>query len=109
MAAWLQHLFGFYNGGGNGSHYLFWSGAGSDLAYLSFLWGGVVLYRRNNCKRRWCWRLGHHPFTDPSDSVTRLLCWRHHPDVRHKNLTGSRIADIQKRRHLYFGSKPGKG
>lgn len=107
MWSWLQHFFGFENGGGNGSHYLFWSGAGSDLAYVSFLWGGVVLYRRHNCRMRWCWRIGRHDFT--AGGVTRALCWRHHPDVKHKQLTRGRIADIQERAHLYAGSKPGKG
>lgn len=109
MWSWLQYFFGFSAGDGNGSHYLFWSGAGSDLAYMSFLAGGIALYRKHNCRMRWCWRIGHHPFTDPTDSVMRLLCWRHHPDVKHKNLTSGLVTDIQQRRHLYFGRRPGKG
>ena len=109
VAAWLQHFFGFANGDGNGSHYLFWSGAGSDLAYLSFLAAGITVYRKHNCRWHWCWRVGRHEFTDPKDGVTRMLCWRHHPDVRHKHLTASRIAEIQHRRHMYLGERPGKG
>lgn len=105
---WLQQFFGFTAGDGNSPSYLFWSGAGGDLAYLSFLWAGVVLYRRNNCRRRWCWRLGRHELTDPLDGVSRLLCWRHHPDVKHKHLTAGRIAEIQQRRHYYL-KRPGKG
>ena len=98
---WLQSFFGFASGDGNGSRYLFFSGAGSDLAYLSFLWGGVVLYRKHNCRMRWCWRLGRHEFTDPH-GVTRSLCYRHHPGVTHKQLTRERL-------HLYVGDRPGRG
>lgn len=104
-----QGFFGFRNGAGNGSHYLFWSGAGSDLAYLSFLAAGLTLYRKHNCKMRWCWRIGSHEFADPTDGVTRMLCWKHHPDVKHKHLTAERIGEIQRRRHLYLGKQPGKG
>jgi hypothetical protein len=109
VAAWCQGFFGFRSGDGNGSHYLFWSGSGSDLAYLSVIGGAVVLYRANNCKRRWCPFVGTYEFTDPADHVTRKLCWLHHPDVMHKTLTGAHIRGIQERRHLYFGDRPGKG
>ena len=98
---WLQHAFGFGAGDGNSAEYLFWSGAGSDLAYLSFLAAGITVYRKHNCRMRWCWRLGRHEYKDP-DGVARALCWRHHPDVRFKNLTRARL-------HLYLGGKPGKG
>lgn len=109
MWHWLQHFFGVYPGDSNSTGYLFWSGSGSDLAYLSFLAAALALYRRHNCRVRWCWRIGRHEFTDPADGVMRLLCWRHHPDVKHKNLTAGRIGEIQKRRHLYLGKQPGKG
>lgn len=98
---WFQHLFGFRNGDGNSPEYLFWSGIGSDLAYLTFLAGAVGLYRKHVCQMRWCPRLGRHQYTDPH-GVTRPLCWRHHPDVTHKNLTRERL-------HLYVGSRPGRG
>ena len=98
---WLQHVFGFGNGDGNSAYYLFWSGAGSDLAYLSVFAAALGMYRKNNCRMRWCWRLGRHEYTDPHH-VTRLLCWRHHPGVTHKQLTRERL-------HLYLGDKPGKG
>ena len=109
IAAAMQGFFGFQNNGGNGSHYLFWSGAGSDLAYLSFLAAGITLYRKHNCAYHLCWRIGKHAFTDPADNVTRQLCWRHHPDVKHKTLSQEVLHDIQQRRHLYLGKNPGKG
>ena len=109
MLHWLQVLFGFANGDGNSPQYLFWSGAGSDLAYLSFAAAAIGVYRKHNCRMRWCWRLGRHEFTDPADQVTRSLCWRHHPDVKHKQLTAGRVAEIQRKRHLYLGKQPGKG
>jgi hypothetical protein len=105
----LQGFFGFQNNGGNGSHYLFWSGAGSDLAYLSFLGAGIAVYRKHNCAYHLCWRIGRHEFTDPQDNVKRLLCWKHHPDVRHKTLRPDVLRDIQQRRHLYLGKNPGRG
>ena len=106
---WLEHFFGFDAGQGNGAHYLFWSGAGSDLAYLTFLAAPFVYYRKVNCKQQGCPRIGHYEFTNPDTGVTRMLCWKHHPDVHAKRLTRERVAEIQKRRHLYLGDKPGKG
>lgn len=106
----LATFFGFGNGDGNGSHYLFWSGSGSDLAYLSFLAAGITVYRKHNCAKRYCWRIGKHAFTDPSDNVTRQLCWKHHPDVKHKTLGPDVIGEIDKRRKkFYLGKQPGRG
>ena len=107
--SWVQHFFGFENGAGNGSHYLFWSGAGSDLAYLSVLATAAVYYRKENCKYRWCPFLGHYEFTNPDTGVTRKLCAIHHPDVHHKTLSREHLRDVQRTRHLYFGKHPGKG
>ena|SRR5690242_9428082 len=102
MWHWVQVVFGFRAGDGNSESYLFWSGIGSDLAYLSFLWGAVVLYRRHACRMRWCPRIGRHEFTEPDTGVKRALCWKHHPDVERKQLTRERL-------HLYLGDRPGKG
>lgn len=109
IAAELQNFFGFYNNGGNGSHYLFWSGSGSDLAYLSFVVAGIAVYRRHNCHRAWCPRIGKFDFTDPVDGVKHLLCWKHHPDVKHKVLHDENIRKIAQRRHMYLGKQPGRG
>lgn len=98
----IQVFFGFSPGDGNDPAYLFWSGVGSDLAYLSFLWGAVVLYRTHTCRVRWCARLGRHEFPDPETGVKRILCWKHHPDVQSKQMT-------RKRLRLYLGERPGKG
>ncbi len=109
IARTMQMFFGFRNGDGNGSHYLFWSGSGSNLAYLSTAAAVVIYYRKNNCKRAWCPFLGNYDFTDPEDGVNRKLCWVHHPDVRHKTLRTEHIQAIQQKRHLYLGKNPGKG
>jgi hypothetical protein len=98
LATWLYLKLGL-NSGSN-PWYLFWSGFGSfleGLAALSVLGGVVAWYRRGNCTRKWCWRIGHHPLTDPADGVTRLLCWKHHPAVKHKHLTDELIARIHRR------------
>jgi hypothetical protein len=105
----LATFFGFGNGQGNSSHYLFWSGAGSDLAYLSFLIAGITVYRRHNCHKSWCPRIGKFDFTDPADGVKRVLCWRHHPDVKYKTLHDDAIRKIVEHRHLYLGKQPGRG
>lgn len=109
VAAHLATFFGFANNSGNFSHYLFWSGSGGDLAYLSFLAAGLAVYRKHNCAYHLCWRIGKHDFTDPADGVTRMLCWKHHPDVKHKTLRQDVLHEIQQRRHLYVGKNPGKG
>jgi hypothetical protein len=109
IAAHLATFFGFGNGTGNGSHYLFWSGAGSDLAYLSFVFAAIALYRRNNCHRAWCPRIGKFDFLDPVDGVKHLLCWKHHPDVIYKTLHEDAIRTIAQRRHMYLGKQPGRG
>ena len=101
------HVFGIDTT--TGPWYAFWSGAGSDLAYLSVFAGFAAAYRKHNCQVKRCPRLGRHVFTDPADGVARSLCWRHHPDVKHRQLTRARVAEIQRRRHLYLGDKPGKG
>ena len=82
--------------------YNFWSGSGSDLGEVAIVVGLAGLYRRHNCQVRRCWRIGRHEFEDPGAGVRRLLCWRHHPDVKYRQLTRERL-------HLYLGSKPGKG
>lgn len=40
-----------------GEGYNFWSGIGSDLAYLGF---AAALLKHLNCHTPGCWRLGHH-------------------------------------------------
>jgi hypothetical protein len=97
IASVLATFFGFSNGSGDSSHYLFWSGSGSDFGELAIITGAVVMYRRLNCKRTWCPLMGMHDFTDPADGVTRKLCWYHHPDVLHKTLKGHHIERIQAR------------
>jgi hypothetical protein len=106
---WAQAEFGFRRGDGNSPHYLFWSGIGSDLAYLSIVGTALIYYRKENCKRSWCPFLGHYEFTNPETGITRKLCWIHHPDVHRKKLSADHIKDIQRKRHVYIGDRPGRG
>lgn len=110
MITWLYVHAGLNNG--DSPWYLFWSGVGAfleGLAALSVIGGIIGWYRRENCKKHWCLRFGKFEFVDPEDGVSRRLCWKHHPDVKHKHLHGSTIREIQHRRRLYFGDKPGRG
>jgi hypothetical protein len=92
---WLQNFFGFGNGQGNSSHYLFWSGAGSDLAYVAVVW---AVFRRLNCHQPRCWRLGRFPV----EGTLMHACRRHHPSPPGPG-------SIRKRYHLYAGKQIGDG
>lgn len=93
---WILHVTGIDNPAGRWG--TFWSGFGADLGEFLILGGIVSWYRARNCKTRGCWRFGHHDFTDPKDGVSRKLCWKHHPDVRHSHLTAKLISEIHERR-----------
>ncbi len=77
VATWCQRFFGFAAGGGNGSHYLFWSGSGSDIAELVLIGGLAHVYYRFTCHEPGCWWPGHLM----ADRHTRS-CWHHNPDGR---------------------------
>lgn len=95
----VAHFFGFDPGQGNGSFYLFWSGAGSDIAELSILGWIYITLRRYNCHAAGCWRIGRHPV----EGTTYTVCRKHHPE-------GKPAADlIRHRYHLYLGDRPGRG
>ena len=97
--SWLltvAHFFGTRNGDGNSAGYLFWSGAGSDLAYVGV---GAAFWRQHNCHTRGCWRLARHPV--PGTSY--VVCRHHHPEGH------PTAAHIRDRYHLYMGGRPGKG
>lgn len=69
MIPFLLHVSGIDDP--SGRWYAFWSGAGSDLGYLSVF---VVLYRKHNCHVKRCWRIGHHVRDD------LIVCHRHHAE-----------------------------
>lgn len=99
----LLHVLGVDNA--SGRWYLFWSGFVGDVTILfAILVAPYVQWKRNNCQVVHCWRFGRHPFTE--DNVTRHLCWKHHPDVKRKQLT---VKHLQEKHHLYLGSRPGRG
>ena len=107
-----ENWFGFRQGDGNGPAYLFWSGPGSDLAYISLLVAVIAGYRKINCKRSWCPFIGQYDFTNPETGVTRKLCAVHHPDVHERTLSKehiSRIHEYREKHHLHLGDKIGKG
>lgn len=59
---------------GSGAAYLFWSGFGSDLAYLgaiSFAWHHL------NCHAKGCYRIGRHPVS----GTPFKTCRKHHPEI----------------------------
>lgn len=95
MWHWLALFFGVYNGDGNNAGYLFWSGTGSDLAYLGM---AAAFLRGHNCEVHRCWRFGRHP-----TAAGQKVCRRHHPDG---HLTAE---SVRQAHHLYLGSKPGRG
>jgi hypothetical protein len=95
---WLAHFFGFDAGEGNGAHYLFWSGAGSDIAELAVVGGLVTIVRKHNCHQPRCWRVGRYPVPGTPWAV----CRRHHPAPPGRET-------IRKHYHVYLGSKPGRG
>lgn len=81
----------------------FWSGFGGDLTLIfAVVAYPFITWKRHSCQLKGCWRIGRHSFTDPDDHVIRLLCARHHPSVRHKQLTRERLG-------LYLGERPGHG
>lgn len=87
----------------SGKWYAFWSGFAGDITLLiaAVVWP-YTRWRQHECLVRWCWRIGHYPFEDPEDYVSHRLCWKHHPDVRHRWLSRARL-------HLYIGRRPGRG
>lgn len=53
---WLLYFLGLTDP--SGSHYLFWSGVGADLAELSVIGVAVVFYQHRKCIS--CLRMGKH-------------------------------------------------
>jgi hypothetical protein len=92
---WLQHFLGFGGGDGNSPEYLWWSGAGSDLAYVGIFW---ALVRKHNCHQPRCWRVGRLPVP----GTAFVVCRRHHPSPPSRET-------IRQRYHLYAGKGPGRG
>jgi hypothetical protein len=72
MPHWLLHFLGLDSA--SGTAYLWWSGAGSDLAELAIVGGLISVYRRHNCEVARCWRLGRH-----DTAAGHTVCRRHMP------------------------------
>lgn len=72
MWHWLAHHFGTDNG--SGGYYLFWSGVGSDLLYISVIgWAWKML----NCHQYGCWRVGTKVTVEDNGHHYRR-CTKHH-------------------------------
>lgn len=86
---WLAWFLGFRAGGGNGSHYLFWSGAGSDIGELALFGWLYAFVRKHNCEVHGCWRLGK-----LTAAGGHQVCKRHHPDPQ---VTAAHVAEAHTR------------
>lgn len=75
----VQHEIAYWLGltNGSGPVYLFHSGFGGELVYLSVF--GMV-YRRLNCHITGCWRIGVHHV----EGTPFMTCKSHHPAVPEK-------------------------
>ena len=91
----VAHFFGARNNDGNSAGYLFWSGVGSDLAYLG---AAYAFLRGRNCEVHGCWRIGRH-----TTAAGQRACRKHNPEGR---VTAQ---SMRERHHLYIGKQPGKG
>lgn len=65
---WLFHVLGLDDA--SGGWYLWWSGAAGDLPELAAL---AIVWRRFNCHKPGCWRVGLHHH----DGRTYVTCRRH--------------------------------
>jgi hypothetical protein len=92
---WLHHvgnwLFWFFGVSGVGSHYGFWSGAGSDLGEYTIAIGIFLALTHavlaHNCEVHHCWRIGRH-----KTLANHCVCRKHHPDIGDKAPTATCVA-----------------
>lgn len=75
MGHWIQFFFGFRSGDGNSPHYLFWSGAGSDISELAIIGAVLAGLHRVNCHVKGCWRVGRQHVA----GTAWVVCHHHHP------------------------------
>lgn len=71
---WLLHFLGVDNEAGHA--YAFWSGFGSDLGEVALLGAVLGMFKRHNCHRDGCWRIGRHVVDGTP------WCDRHHEAAR---------------------------
>lgn len=99
---WLGHWLTHWTGSDYG--YPYGKFEPYDL-YSGLLGLGVAgvffaVYRKHNCHVRWCLRISHHEFRDPSSGLTYMLCRRHHPDhPGRKPLTVARLERLHLLKH----------
>ena len=98
--AWPRQEFGYQGGGGNGPHYLFYSGFGSIILPPVITLAGLaaLAWWHSQCHVTGCFW--------PSRRKTAAgekTCWRHSPHPRRT------FEDICHEHHLYLGKQPGRG
>ena len=69
---WFWHITGIDTQ--QSRFYDFWSGIATQGTIIG---AGVAVYRKHNCHRRWCLRIGH--FEHQDGEIKRFFCHRHHP------------------------------
>lgn len=91
---WLAVHTGSVNMPGVAPGNAFWGGCGSDLGEITILGGLIAIYKKHVCHTRWCWRFGHHDFTDNATGLVWKLCRKCHPLHPGHSLTKHRVAQI---------------
>lgn len=76
---WLYWFFGI---SGTGSHYGFWSGAGSDLQEAAILGTLLAMYRHHKCAT--CPRVGRFPVAGTGYKTCHRHTTAEHHDALHK-------------------------
>jgi hypothetical protein len=79
--AFLQFLYYFFGlDNGSGSHYLFFSGVGSDITELAIVSAAATFivgwWHKHNCVVQGCWRIGKFPVP----RTAHVTCRHHHPE-----------------------------
>jgi hypothetical protein len=82
---WLAYWLGLTNP--SGSPYLFWSGAGANLAYLGLAIGAL---RYVNCDTPHCWR----PGLRRVEGTDERVCRKHHPHLPDHGVVGDAVEAV---------------
>lgn len=86
----LNLVFNWFGISGTGSHYGFWSGAGSDLGEVTLLAAVIAGYRKINCHTKGCLRIGRHELP-VHDHLVVKLCAKCHPHHEGRAMTKHHI------------------
>lgn len=76
---WIYYFFGF---SGSGSHYGWWSGAGSDLGEVTIIGGMYAIWKTHNSAAKHCPWIGKHPVAGTGTKT----CHLHSTLAKHQEL-----------------------